>query len=82
MGRLKTGTPARLIGDTINYDGLEKQYSDSPPVPFSALNVYSGVDLKDNLGQSCLFLYSFFMHFRSALYSDLHKPRDTSYSDG
>lgn len=49
MGRLKTGTPARLIGDTINYDGLEKQYSDSPPVPFSALNVYSGVDLKDNL---------------------------------
>ena len=50
MGRLKTGTPARLIGETINYDGLEKQYSDFPPVPFSAMNVLKGVAHKDNLG--------------------------------
>mmetsp|Transcript_21715 Transcript_21715/g.36533 ORF Transcript_21715/g.36533 Transcript_21715/m.36533 type:complete len:652 (+) Transcript_21715:153-2108(+) len=49
IGRLKTGTPARLLGDTIDYTGLEKQHSDSPPQPFSALNVYSGVALKDSL---------------------------------
>ena len=52
MGRLKTGTPARLIGDTIDYTGLEKQFSDSPPQPFSALNVHSGVALKDSLGKT------------------------------
>ena len=50
MGRLKTGTPARLIGDTIDYAGLEKQYSDTPPEPFSALNVHCGVTQKHNLG--------------------------------
>lgn len=37
MGRLKTGTPARLDGKTINWDILEKQEGDAVPVPFSAL---------------------------------------------
>lgn len=37
LGRLKTGTPSRLNGDTINWDILEKQSGDKNPVPFSFL---------------------------------------------
>ncbi len=35
LGRLKTGTPARLDGSTIDYSQLEKQDADEHPVPFS-----------------------------------------------
>jgi tRNA uridine 5-carboxymethylaminomethyl modification enzyme len=35
VGRLKTGTPARLDGRTIDFTRLEPQYGDDPPVPFS-----------------------------------------------
>lgn len=38
MGRLKTGTPARLNGKTIDWDVLEMQAADAEPVPFSFLN--------------------------------------------
>jgi len=37
LGRLKTGTPARLDGSTINYAVLEEQPGDTPPELFSAL---------------------------------------------
>ncbi len=37
LGRLKTGTPSRLNGDTINWGILEKQSGDKNPVPFSFL---------------------------------------------
>lgn len=37
VGRLKTGTPARLNGDTINWSILEKQDGDETPCPFSFL---------------------------------------------
>ena len=35
VGRLKTGTPARLDSRTIDYSRLEAQYGDNPPIPFS-----------------------------------------------
>ena len=38
MGRLKTGTPARLVGSTIAWDRLEMQAADAEPIPFSFLN--------------------------------------------
>jgi len=37
LGRLKTGTPARLDGRTIDFAALERQDGDDPPVPFSYL---------------------------------------------
>ncbi len=37
LGRLKTGTPARLDGRTIDYGALERQDGDDPPRPFSYL---------------------------------------------
>ena len=37
IGRLKTGTPPRLDGDTINYDELEMQPADEDPFYFSFL---------------------------------------------
>jgi len=35
MGRLKTGTPPRIDGRSIDFSGLEPQPGDDPPVPFS-----------------------------------------------
>jgi tRNA uridine 5-carboxymethylaminomethyl modification enzyme len=37
LGRLKTGTPPRLDGSTINYDEIEMQAADSDPYFFSFL---------------------------------------------
>ena len=37
VARLKTGTPARLDGRTINFDILERQPGDEDPEPFSTL---------------------------------------------
>jgi tRNA uridine 5-carboxymethylaminomethyl modification enzyme len=38
VARLKTGTPPRLDGRTINYQNLPVQLGDSPPSPFSYLH--------------------------------------------
>src|ERR1700731_4710268 len=37
LGRLKTGTPARLDGTTIDWSAVEMQPGDDPPEPFSVM---------------------------------------------
>jgi tRNA uridine 5-carboxymethylaminomethyl modification enzyme len=44
MGRLKTGTPARLDGRTIAWDRVERQEGDPDPTPFSFLTLRVGRD--------------------------------------
>ena len=53
VGRLKTGTPPRLDGRTINYDSLEEQLADEDPYFFSFLT-------KNNLNKqvSCRMTYT------------------------
>lgn len=38
LGRLKTGTPARLLKSSIDFSLMEEQPGDDPPTPFSFLN--------------------------------------------
>ena len=35
MGRLKTGTPPRVVRDTVDFSQLKAQPGDTPPLPFS-----------------------------------------------
>ncbi|HEX2020275.1 MAG TPA: tRNA uridine-5-carboxymethylaminomethyl(34) synthesis enzyme MnmG [Aurantimonas sp.] len=71
LGRLKTGTPARLNGRSIDWSGLDRQGPDAAPVPFSYLTrtiVNRQIDcgitrttpethriIRDNLGRSALY---------------------------
>ena len=38
IGRLKTGTPPRILKKSINFNNLEEQRPDNIPVPFSFIN--------------------------------------------
>jgi tRNA uridine 5-carboxymethylaminomethyl modification enzyme len=42
LRRLKTGTPPRLDGRTIDHTGLDRQPGDDPPEPFSTLTAAIG----------------------------------------
>lgn len=71
-GRLKTGTPARLHRDSIDFSGLEPQPGDDPIIPFSFMsgpierrqidchitwtNEATHEIVRDNLDQSPLFM--------------------------
>ena len=44
VGRLKTGTPARLRGSSIDWSVLDEQPGDSDPEPFSALTKRIDID--------------------------------------
>ncbi|MFQ5587649.1 MAG: tRNA uridine-5-carboxymethylaminomethyl(34) synthesis enzyme MnmG [Nitrospiria bacterium] len=44
LGRLKTGTPPRLDGKSIDYSELEIQLGDDPPIPFSYATENLNVD--------------------------------------
>lgn len=51
LGRLKTGTPARLCRKSIVFDNLEKQESDFNPEPFSYRN--KNVTISNDKFESC-----------------------------
>ncbi len=53
LGRLKTGTPPRLDGRTINYHNLEEQHADLHPYFFSFLT-----DKNNNKQVSCRMTYT------------------------
>jgi tRNA uridine 5-carboxymethylaminomethyl modification enzyme len=71
MGRLKTGTPARIYKDSINWSACEEQPGDDPAKPFSFLNTKITVPqiscyitrttaqthkiISDNIGQSAMY---------------------------
>jgi tRNA uridine 5-carboxymethylaminomethyl modification enzyme len=71
LGRLKTGTPARLDGRSIDWASLDRQEADSDPEPFSALTdritnpqIACGITrtteathqiIRDNLGRSAMY---------------------------
>lgn len=38
LGRLQTGTPARLAKDSIDFSQMEVQPGDANPLPFSFMN--------------------------------------------
>lgn len=71
LGRLKTGTPARLDAKTIDFSKTEAQWGDDPPIPFSHSTVrienpqlpcyitYTNKEthriIKENLGLSAMY---------------------------
>ncbi|MES0038551.1 tRNA uridine-5-carboxymethylaminomethyl(34) synthesis enzyme MnmG [Mesorhizobium sp. M0046] len=71
LGRLKTGTPPRLDGRTIDWASLESQAADEDPVPFSLLTeriqnpqIHCGISrttnathelIRANLGRSAMY---------------------------
>jgi tRNA uridine 5-carboxymethylaminomethyl modification enzyme len=49
LGRLKTGTPARLSKNSIDFKKLAVQKGDQPPLPFSFMNDRPLIEVRDSL---------------------------------
>ncbi|KAK9238749.1 glucose inhibited division protein A-domain-containing protein [Lipomyces kononenkoae] len=49
LGRLKTGTPPRIDGRTINYKRTRPEYGDIPPYPFSFMSERVAIDADKQL---------------------------------
>ncbi|XP_075035177.1 5-taurinomethyluridine-[tRNA] synthase subunit MTO1, mitochondrial isoform X2 [Mixophyes fleayi] len=56
VGRLKTGTPPRVLKDSIDYSNLQRHEADSEPVPFSFMN--DSVWIKPELQLPCHLTYT------------------------
>lgn len=56
MGRLKTGTPARIYKSSINFDKVEIHSADREPLPFSFMNPKVWIDPENQL--DCHMTYS------------------------
>ena len=52
LGRLKTGTPPRLDGRTIEFERLPVQWGDQPPIPFSELTGVGDVTVIESPGMA------------------------------
>jgi tRNA uridine 5-carboxymethylaminomethyl modification enzyme len=64
LERLKTGTPCRILGSSINFSGLEEQPGDDKPTLFAFYDTRTGVDLfhveqNDNTQREVLERYLF-----------------------
>ncbi|XP_033098649.1 protein MTO1 homolog, mitochondrial-like [Anneissia japonica] len=49
VGRLKTGTPPRVDGTSIDYSGLVQQPGDADPIPFSFMNERVSIKTEDQI---------------------------------
>ena len=49
LGRLKTGTPPRIVKSSIDYSQLLPNHGDELPVPFSFMNERVWLDPKDQV---------------------------------
>ena len=56
LSRLKTGTPPRLLKDTVDFSVMTAQCGDDPPSPFSFMNDKVWLDPKEQM--KCYFTYT------------------------
>lgn len=82
LGRLKTGTPARLDGRTIDWASCEKQEGDSPPEPFSMMT--AGIENRQiacGITRTTLLTHKIVQDnlARSAMYSGMIEGRGPRY---
>jgi tRNA uridine 5-carboxymethylaminomethyl modification enzyme len=82
LGRLKTGTPARLDARTIDFSVLEEQPGDNPPEPFSALtNAITTAQVSCHLTRTTAETHRIISEniHRSAMYSGRIQSRGPRY---
>ncbi|KAG9464040.1 hypothetical protein GDO78_020608 [Eleutherodactylus coqui] len=49
VGRLKTGTPPRVLKDSIDFSAVARHEADNPPVPFSFMNDHVWIKPEEQL---------------------------------